>query len=208
MLAQYGIDSIGGGRNIDEAAAPQYYLIGGRKIAFVAATRAEKNIMTPEATADSPGVLRCYDTERFLQSIREAEENSDFVVACVHWGTEYSEILEPVQEETAKLYIDAGADLIIGAHAHQLQGIDFYNGKAIFYNLGNFWFNSYDIDTGLVKTQIGHDGQVQYTFLPARQKNCVTSWEFGTESGMRILQTLREWSCRVNIDENGVVTEK
>ena len=154
---------------------PMYYIVNGRKIAYVAASRAEKYKLTPEATATTPGILRCYDTKKFLQVIREAEANSDFVIACVHWGTEYSDKLQKEQTSTARDYIDAGADLIVGAHAHQLQGVEYYNGKAIFYNLGNFWFNSYDIDTGLLKVELFHDGTTKNTFLPARSSLVWTS---------------------------------
>lgn len=206
-LEAHGITQIGGGKDLADAMQPQYYIVNGRKIAFVAATRAEKNIMTPAAGEDTPGVLRCYDTELFLQTIAEADQNSDFVVACVHWGTEYSEKLEPVQTKTAREYIDAGVDLIIGAHAHQLQGIEFYKGKAVFYNLGNFWFNSYEIDTGLVKVELDHAGDTTFTFLPALQSDCVTTGQVGTDRGAQILKTLEQWSVNVSIDENGVITE-
>ncbi len=37
------------------------YIVGGYKISFISSTRAEKNIITPGATSDSPGVFRCYD---------------------------------------------------------------------------------------------------------------------------------------------------
>lgn len=205
-LKRHGIAHIGGGRNLQEAMQPQYYIVGGRKIAFVAATRAEKYIMTPAAGENSPGVLRCYDTALTVQAIQTAKANSDFVVACIHWGTEYSYTLEAAQTDSAREYIDAGADLIIGAHAHQLQGIEFYRGKAIFYNLGNFWFNSYEIETGLVKLEITPDGDASYTFLPALQKNCHTTSQIGTDRGAQILQTLRKYSINTVIDENGIVT--
>lgn len=206
-LKAYGVAYFGGGRDLDEAMKPQYYIVNGRKIAFVAATRAEKNIMTPAAGEDSPGVLRCYDTSLVVQVIEQASAESDFVVACIHWGTEYSYKLEKAQTESAREYIDAGADLIIGAHAHQLQGIEFYNGKAIFYNLGNFWFNAYEIDTGLVKAELSDSGLISYTFLPALQKDCVTTAQIGTERGQQILETLRGYSINTIIDESGAVMQ-
>lgn len=206
-LKEYEIATVGGGMNLEEAMQPVYYLVNGRKIAFVAATRAEKYRLTPQATETASGVLRCYDPTLFLETIREADQNSDFVVACIHWGTEYSAVLEDVQKETARTYIDAGVDLIIGGHAHQLQGIEFYNGKAIYYNLGNFWFNNKEIETGLVKIELSPDGGVKHIFLPALQKDCRTSWEVGTEKGSAILDRLEGYSVNVSIDENGLVTE-
>ncbi len=207
-LEQYNVDAVGGGETLDEAMKPMYYIVNGRKIAYVAASRAEKYKLTPEATENSPGILRCYDTAKFLQVIRTAEANSDFVIALVHWGTEYSAELEDVQVSTARDYIDAGADLIVGAHAHQLQGIEYYKGKAIFYNLGNFWFNDYEIGTGLLKVEILPNGSCRNTFLPALQKNCVTSYVGDVKKGSDILGWLKSHSAGVAIDADGVVTEK
>lgn len=207
-LDAYNIARIGAGRNLEEAMKPVYYLVNGKKIAFVAATRAEKYILTPAATETESGVLRCYDTKLLLETIKEAKANSDYVIACIHWGKEGSNGLENVQQETAYDYIDAGADLIIGAHAHRLQGIEYYKGKAIFYNLGNFWFDNYNIETGLVKMELYADGTSQFTFLPAWQKNCVTTYELGTEKGDTILKHVESYSINVDIDENGVITPK
>lgn len=206
-LEEYGIASIGGGMNLEEAMRPMYYLVNGRKIAFVAATRAEKYRLTPQATDSTSGVLRCYDPTLFLEVIREARANSDFVVACIHWGTEYSAVLEDVQKETARTYIDAGADLIVGGHAHQLQGIEFYNSKAIFYNLGNFWFNNKEIETGLLKVELYPDGTTKNIFLPALQKDCQTAYLLGTERGDTVLEHLEDYSINAVIDESGLVTE-
>lgn len=205
-LRAYGIDYAGGGRNAEEAQKPFYYLVDGRKIAFVSATRAEKNILTPEAGAHSSGVFRCYEPERLLEVLGEAKANSDYVVLFVHWGTEHSDVLEKVQKTTAHAYIDAGADLIIGSHAHQLQGIEFYKGKAIFYNLGNFWFDDQDVETGLVKLRLAPDGGETFYFLPGMQSGCVTSYELGTDLGREILDRLAGYLPGIKIHDDGRVT--
>ena len=205
-LTAHGIDYAGGGRNAEEAQRPFYYLVDGRKIAFVSATRAEKHILTPEAGEDSSGVFRCYDPERLLEVIAEAKANSDYVVLFVHWGTEHTDVLEEVQKTTSHAYIDAGADLLIGTHAHQLQGIEFYKGKAIFYNLGNFWFDHYDIETGLVKFALAPDGEENFYFLPGMQTGCVTSYELGTPLGREILDHLAGYLPGIRIDDDGRIT--
>ncbi len=206
-LERYGVAYIGGGRNLEEAMAPQYYLVNGWVIAYVAATRAEKFKMTPEAGENSPGVLRCYDTELFCRAIAEAKANSDYVVACVHWGWEYEYTLQEEQTTSAREYIDAGADVIIGAHAHQLQGIEYYNGKPIFYNLGNFWFNEKEIDTCLVEMAIAQDGTVAYTFLPALQKDFTTTAQIGTQRGAQIIANLNQYCIGAEITADGTVQE-
>ena len=208
-LKDAGIEYMGAGRNIEEASLPVYYIIEGKKIAYVAATRAEKYILTPEATATDPGVLRCYDPAAFIEVIKEAKQNADIVIANVHWGTEDSHWLEDVQPETAYQYIDAGADLIVGSHAHCLQGIEYYKGVPIVYNLGNFWFSEYDIDTGLLGVTITDDNSMELVFYPATQRNSRTTYVGGEEEGARILQCMRDYSSgnNVSIDDNGVITE-
>lgn len=122
-LKNVGIEYIGAGADLEEAMTHVYIETDGKTVAFVAASRAEKNIKTPEATETTAGILRCYETDRFIETIKEADQNADFVLAYVHWGTEYSYELEDVQLTTGKEYLDAGADVVIGAHSHCLQGI-------------------------------------------------------------------------------------
>lgn len=55
--------------------------------------------------------------------IEEAENNADYVIVYVHWGTEYAEYFDSDQKQLADAYIEAGADAIIGGHTHCLQGI-------------------------------------------------------------------------------------
>ena len=204
-LDEYGIAYSGAGKNASDAQKPYYFIVNGRKIAYISATRAEKHILTPEATADSPGVFRCYDNERLLEVIEETKRNCDYVIVLVHWGTEYSAKLEKVQREGAHQYIDAGADLIVGTHAHQLQGIEFYKGKAIFYNLGNFWFNAKPIETGLLKLELGSDGSEEFYFLPGMQEGCKVSFLSGTAKGREILDRLASYEKGIVIGDDGRV---
>ena len=207
-LDTFGISRAGAGRDAKEAQTPIYYIVNGRKIAFVSATRAEKLRLTPEATATDAGVFRCYDTTRLLEVLGETKQNCDYVILLIHWGTEGVHTLEDVQKETSHAYIDAGADLVIGAHAHRLQGIEIYNGKAIFYNLGNFWFDDYDIETGLAELKWHADGTEEWFFYPAMQSGCVTSYELGTALGRNILDHVESYSFDIEIDDNGKVRAK
>ena len=190
------IQYMGAGRNLEEAMQPVYMELDGKRVAFVAASRAEKNKMTPQATEDRPGILRCYDTELFRQVIAEADANADFVVAYVHWGTEYSYKLEEAQLTTGKEYLDAGADVIIGAHSHCLQGMEYYDGKPIIYSLGNYWFNEKTLDTMLLQLHFyGNDEEqnLEVKVIPAVQE--------------RIYSFLEEISVNVEITEEGIVQE-
>lgn len=201
----------GAGRNLEEAMMPVYMEVDGKIIAFVGASRAEKNIMTPQATENEPGILRCYDTELFVETIKEAKKNADFVLAYVHWGTEYSHQLEDVQLTTGKEYLDAGADVIIGAHSHCLQGMEYYGEKPIIYSLGNYWFNGKTLDTMLLELHFFGDdrnGQLEVKVIPAIQSGYMTTIVSEPGEQERIFSFLEEISINVEIDEEGYVLEK
>ena len=172
------------------------------------ASRAEKYKMTPQATETEPGILRCYDTELYKAAIAEAKENADFCIAFVHWGTEYSFDLEQVQLDTGKEYLDAGADAVIGAHSHCLQGLEYYQGKPICYSLGNYWFNSRTLDTGLVEADICRDGLLELRFVPCLQQNCRTSLVTDPAQQQRVFRFLESISANASVDELGVIREK
>ena len=114
-LEEAGIDYVGAGVNIDRAKAPIYYTINDTTIAYVAASRVIY-AMDWYASDTRPGMIGTYDPALFVESIKEAKENSDFVVAYVHWGKENTHELLDYQINMAKIYIDAGADAVIGCH--------------------------------------------------------------------------------------------
>ena len=214
-LEKAQIPYVGAGRDIEQAAAPVYLEADGFKIAYVAASRAEYTIYTPEAAETEPGILWCYDYTRFLESIKTAAENADYVIALPHWGVEHSTVLEDEQIYGAHALIDAGADAVIGAHPHILQGIEYYEGKPIIYSLGNFWFDDYDIDTLVAELHIKgkktdkdaslKKAKVELKLYPGTQSGVYTALADTEEWRNRILQYLEGISVNVNIDEKGVV---
>ena len=198
---------IGAGANKAEAESAYYLVINGYKIAFLNATRAEKYIMTPEAKESSPGVFRCYDTTRLVERIKEEKLVSDYVVVIVHWGKETYHTLEQVQLDTGKLYIDSGADMVVGHHAHVLQGMEFYKGKLIAYNLGNFIFNSQTVDTGILKWELNDDGSSKYYFYPGLQSDCYTKSVTGQDA-LNLYSKMTNWSINAVFLEDGQIVEK
>ncbi len=77
------------------------------------------------------------------EDIDNLKENSDFVVVYTHWGVEFSSISRSNERDIAHQLIDRGADVIIGSHPHVVQESEKYNGKMIYYSLGNFIFDQY-----------------------------------------------------------------
>ena len=206
---KYQIPHIGAGRNLEEAEKPYITEINGYKFAFVAATRAEKNIVTAGATKTSPGVFRCYDPSEMIRVIEELrkDESINFIIPIIHFGRENSHDLEKEQVDSAKKYIDAGADAIIGHHAHVLQGFEIYKDKPIVYNLGNFLFNQNEVDTALFEFKITEEGNLEYYILPALQKDYKTELVEGSKKA-QIIKDLNSWSVNVNIDANGKITKR
>lgn len=209
-LDETEIKHVGAGNNLEEAMEPVYYEVDGKTVAFVAASRAEKNVLTPEAGEDTSGILYCYDPTLLCEEIAEAKEHSDFVIAYVHWGTEYSNDFDSTQETTGQQYLDAGADVVIGAHPHCLQGIEYYNGKPIVYSLGNFWFNEKRLYTTLLKLNISgnaQDSQIEVQLVPALQSDYQTTYLSDPEQQTQFYDFMKNISVGISIDENGVVTE-
>jgi poly-gamma-glutamate capsule biosynthesis protein CapA/YwtB (metallophosphatase superfamily) len=74
------------------------------------------------------------------EEVCRTKEHADAVVVSFHWGVAYRD-LAPYQPELAHAVTEAGADLVVGHHAHILQGVEIYQGVPIFYSLSNFVFD-------------------------------------------------------------------
>ena len=81
--------------------------------------------------------------ENILDEIEKIRPQVDFLIIVPHWGAEYKTFPAEETRQKAKQFIDAGADLILGSHPHVVQNSEEYNGKMIFYSLGNFIFDQY-----------------------------------------------------------------
>jgi poly-gamma-glutamate synthesis protein (capsule biosynthesis protein) len=207
ILTEQGIRYVGAGRDLDEAMLAQYYTMGDITIAYVAASRAEKNIMTPQAGQNKPGILRTYDPELFLGAVAEARANADLVIAVVHWGTEYSYALEKAQTSLARDLVDSGADLVIGAHPHCLQGIEYYQGKPIVYSLGNLWFNERTLETVLLEVTVHTPDDITLTLVPCMQEGKQTRLLTDASERRAVFDLLMAISPGegIGIDDEGVV---
>jgi poly-gamma-glutamate synthesis protein (capsule biosynthesis protein) len=213
-LSVYGIPYVGAGRNLDEATRPLYYVLNGRKIAFVSATQIERSAnYTKEATESSAGVLKTLKPDRYVSVIQEASKNADIVIAIVHWGTEGNDRFGADQKELAKAFVDAGADCIIGCHSHCLQGVEFIDNVPVFYSLGNYWFAVDDkmpesFKTGIAKIEIGEDGSVIPYFLPCEFNMGVTKLITEQSERAKDYAYLESLSTSARVDSNGRIFAK
>ena len=210
ILAAANINYVGAGRNLEEASLASCFEINGVKIAVLAATQIER-LDTPDtkgATENSAGVLRCFsekELEHFLGVVEATKEKCDVLIVYIHWGTENTDVLDWAQPYQADLISKAGADLIVGAHPHCLQGLDSMNGVPVIYSLGNYWFNSKPLDTALLKVVVEKEGVESVQILPARQQDCATSMLYEGEK-QRVLDYLQSLSPNVVLDQDGYMT--
>ena len=205
-LTDAGIEYTGAGNSLSDASKLVVKEVNGKKIGFLAASRVIP-VASWNVENSQPGVFTCYDTTALCNAISEAKSQVDYLFVCVHWGTEHTDVLTDYQKPNAHAYIDAGADGVIGAHSHCLQGIEYYNGKPIFYSLGNFIFNETIDSTMAVKFTISSDDQVSVQLLPATASGATTSLA-SEEKATSIYNYLQGISPTVTIDEEGFVTEK
>ena len=167
-LENANIPYAGGGRNLSEASAPVVQTINGQTFAIFAATR-----VSPSANwyagKNHPGILQTYDATTLNKEIEDANGKYDHVIVFVHWGVERVEIPEDYQRTLAKGYIDAGADLIIGAHPHILQGFEYYKGVPICYSLGNYLFGNRTGETLLLNATFGDNNELSIQLIPCER---------------------------------------
>ncbi len=209
-LNNVGVSYVGAGNNIEEASHPVYYITSnGMKIAIICATQIERTDHpdTKGATEDSPGVFRCLNDSLLLEKIREARDKNAYVIVFIHWGTESTTEIDYLQRDQSKEIVDAGANLIIGAHPHVLQKIDYVGGVPVVYSMGNYIFNSKTLDTCMIITTLHKDGSFNLQYVPAIQSGCTVYEATGSEY-TRILNEMAAMSPGINIDGNGYISPR
>lgn len=211
-LDSIGMPAVGAGRNLEDALKPEIMVVNGKKIAVLAASRFIVDYSW-YATESKPGVMTSYEsTDRYGMMKKEItrlkeEEKCDIVCVYIHFGKEKTYQLTSNQPVIAHGYIDAGADFVIGSHAHNLQGIEIYNGAPIYYNLGNFLFGNYRVDTMVVNIEINEDNSVSTRITPCVAQGYHVEEAVGDKAN-EIYDFIESISVNVQIDDNGNVTEK
>ncbi len=206
-LKNADIATVGAGKDYSQASAPAVYYINGYKVAYLAASRVEVDLFTPSASENRAGVMSINTADAMLEEIRKAKSCSDFVVVYLHWGIEYTTNLDSAQREMSRLFAEAGADAVIGAHSHCLQGFDFYGDSCVAYSLGNFWFNTRTLDTAMLKLSFSGE-DVEMSIVPGIQQNSEVDYITSAAKRRELYNRLEKISGGIAIDDNGVITPK
>lgn len=118
----------------------------GMKIAILNYTYGTNGIKLPK---NMPYAVDMLDEEKIVADLAKARELADFIIVCPHWGTEYNLGIDAWQEKWTKLFLENGVDLVIGAHPHVIEPVEWVkddsgNEMLVYYSLGNFvsWTSS------------------------------------------------------------------
>ena len=204
-LDHAGIRHVGAGKNLAEARKPDVVELNGRTFAFIGATR-----VYPEADwaagTDSAGMFSAYDGgAQLAEEVKAAKQQADYVIAYVHWGIEREETPNEVQKSIAHRLVDAGADLVVGAHPHVLQGIEYYQGVPIAYSLGNFVFGSSIPSTALLQADVD-DERIRLRLIPGTSATGYTRKLDDAEKIAAFYEKMSGLSSGVKIDADGYVS--
>ncbi len=144
MLQAAGIRTVGAGKDASAAHEAAIIQVGGLRLAFLAYVNVPVeasgfDTRSWEALEGTPG-LAWGDPERMAADVARARLQSDVVIVLLHSGFESWMRPNAIQQACARAAIEAGAQLVLGHHAHALQGVEFYGQGVIAYGLGNFAF--------------------------------------------------------------------
>ncbi len=165
IVRENGIKVIGAGKSIGEAREPAILISKGTKVGFLAyncivpagygasetkpgcaavrvSTFYEAKEFQPGAPCRIVTITNRQDQAAIVSDIQRLRSQVDVLAVSIHWGIHFMPAtLAMYERDLARVMIDAGADIILGHHAHILKGIEVYKGKAIFYSLCNFAFD-------------------------------------------------------------------
>ena len=160
---------VGAGVNAAAAWAPYVTTINGTKIAIVGVSQVAELASSWVAKAHRPGVANTINLRRTLAAVRAAKRHAGIVIVFMHWGTEGTACPDRNQLSLAPKLAAAGASIIIGAHAHMLQGSGWLGHTFVAYGMGNFlwWENSYSTATGVLKLALLPHAPLTARFIPA-----------------------------------------
>jgi poly-gamma-glutamate capsule biosynthesis protein CapA/YwtB (metallophosphatase superfamily) len=160
---------VGIGVNARAAWAPYITTIKGTRIAIIGVSQVAELASSWVATRHRPGEANSINTRRTLAAVRAARKRADVVIVFMHWGTEGQACPDPNQLALAPRLAHAGASIIIGAHAHTLQGSGWLGHTFVAYGMGNFlwWEHSYSTATGVLKLTLRPHAPLKARFVPA-----------------------------------------
>jgi poly-gamma-glutamate synthesis protein (capsule biosynthesis protein) len=158
---------VGIGKDAAAAWAPYVTSVKGTKIAIIGVSQVAELASSWVATPTRPGEANAIDRHRTLAAVRAARRLAPVVIVFMHWGTERVACPNPNQLSLARQLSAAGASIIIGAHAHVLQGSGWLGHTFVAYGMGNFLWYVGSAATGVLELTLHPHAPLTARFIPA-----------------------------------------
>ena len=183
---RYRFPVIGIGLDGKQAYRPFRRTIRGQRIAVLGATQVLDDDLISSWTAGpgKPGLASAKNVPRLVREVRAARRTADTVVVYLHWGVELEQCPTKKQRALARRLVGAGADIVVGGHAHRLVGAGRMGSALVGYGLGNFvWYatSGLSTQTGVLFVTVTGRTVDGYRWVPARIRGGVPRALAGSE---------------------------
>ncbi|WP_370039852.1 CapA family protein [Nocardioides sp.] len=151
---------VGIGRTPEQAYAPHRVEVDGVGVAVLAADASPRESADPTwAIGPGTGVgiaaARRPGAPALVRAVESAAAGDDLVVVYLHWGAEGRATPTAKQQDLARTLAEAGADVVVGSHAHVLLGSGLLGETYVSYGLGNFaWYHGRQSETGVLRLRV------------------------------------------------------
>jgi poly-gamma-glutamate synthesis protein (capsule biosynthesis protein) len=171
-----GVAVVGGGMSATAAYRPHTVTVHGRRVAVLGATQVLDRFAVEAwtATDDRAGLASAKEAvgglSRLEAAVRSAATTADTVVVMLHWGREGDTCPLPRQATLAARLREAGADIVVGGHAHRLAGGGWLGDTVVHYGLGNLVFYARSgpgTTSGALAVTVAPDGSMDTQWRPA-----------------------------------------
>lgn len=179
-----GITVLGANETKKEQDTVKVVEKNGIKIAMLNYTYGLNGLPLP---SDRKYMVNLLDEEKIKKDIAQAKKKADFIIVFPHWGTEYNYEPDAMQKKYTKLFADQGVDLVIGAHPHVIEPVEWVQGKnghkmLVYYSLGNLVSGQVEVSTmigGLANVTIQKDAEGNTAIKDASITTTITHYEAG-----------------------------
>ena len=199
-IASSRVAVVGIGHTASEAYRPYRSVINGQRIAIFGAVDWLEPALVAEwtATATQPGLAFSIDRRPMLAAVAAVRPEVDTLIVFMHWGVEQTHCASGEQLSLAQSLVSAGADIIVGSHAHRVFGAGRLGGAFVAYGLGNFVYWREDGESGstgvlLVKATGRHVDS--YSWIPARISHGVPTPEHGAAASLDLSTWTQRRTC-------------
>jgi poly-gamma-glutamate synthesis protein (capsule biosynthesis protein) len=167
--AAAGVPVFGAGRNAAGAYAPWLVTVRGTRVAVLGFSQIFTLAGSWGARDDRPGVALSHDLARVRAAVAAARAAADVVVVFNHWGQESVSCPSKIQKDLTAALVRAGADIVVGTHAHVLQGAGWSGRAFVAYGMGNFvWYgSSRSTETGVLLLTVRGRSVLGWRLVPA-----------------------------------------